>query len=87
MAVSTLLVCDDDAKTEQLQALISSEPQLKYTGSVVSENAAKQVLESSPSVIWIELAPEPAEGFDPVGRIEREVSNPAIRGQLRQAAA
>jgi DNA-binding NarL/FixJ family response regulator len=72
VAVSTLLVCDDAAKIEQLQALISSEPQLKYTGTVLSENAAKQVLELSPSVIWIELAPEPAKALTLLGELKEK---------------
>jgi chemotaxis response regulator CheB len=72
VAVSTLLVCDDAAKTEQLQALITSEPELKFTGATTSENAAKQVLESSPSVIWVELSPDPAKALTLLGELKEK---------------
>jgi DNA-binding NarL/FixJ family response regulator len=63
VTVSTLLVCDDSTKTDQLQALISAQPQLNLTGASTGQDAMDAILDKSPSLVWIELSPDPAKGL------------------------
>jgi chemotaxis response regulator CheB len=72
VTVSTLLVCDDSAKTEKLQALIVSRPELKLTSSVVGDSAGDRILSESPSLVWIELSPEPAKGLSLLGELKEK---------------
>jgi len=77
VTVSTLLVCDDTTKTDQLQALISSQPQLTLAGFSTGQDAMETILEKSPSLVWIELAPEPAKGLTLLSELKERY--PAIQ--------
>jgi DNA-binding NtrC family response regulator len=70
--VSTLLVCDDSSKTDQLQGLIGNQPLLKLTSQVDGPNASARILAESPSLVWIELAPEPAKGLLLLGELKEK---------------
>jgi ActR/RegA family two-component response regulator len=77
VTVSTLLVCDDSSKIDQLQALISAQPQLNFTGTSSGQDAMETVLDKSPSLVWIELAPDPAKGLSLLGELKERY--PAVQ--------
>lgn len=72
MPVSTLLVCDDANKTDSLQALIGSRPELKLTSAVEGGSAGDRIIVDSPSLVWIELSPEPARGLSLLGELREK---------------
>lgn len=72
MPVSTLLVCDDTNKTDQLQTLIGSRPELKLTSAVEGGSAQDRILVDSPSLVWIELSPDPVRGLSLLGELREK---------------
>jgi DNA-binding NarL/FixJ family response regulator len=72
VTVSTLLVCDDSSKTDMLQALIGSRPELKLTSFVEGASAFDRIRSESPSLVWIELSPEPAKGLSLLGELREK---------------
>lgn len=77
MTVSTLLVCDDTAKADEIGAFLQNYSQINLTGASNCEAAAKQILELSPSVVWIELAPDPTRSLSLLGELRE--TYPAIQ--------
>jgi ActR/RegA family two-component response regulator len=72
VTVSTLLVCDDTSKTDQLQSLIVSRPELKLTSAVEAAGAGERIKSEMPSLVWIELSPEPAKGLLLLGELREK---------------
>jgi hypothetical protein len=77
VTVSTLLVCDDSSKTGNLETLISSRPELKLTSSVQAASAPERIMNDSPSLVWIELSPEPAKGLSVLAELREKF--PAVQ--------
>ena len=72
MTVSTLLVCDDSSKTGNLETLINSRSELKLTSSTPAATAAERIMQEHPSLVWIELSPEPAKGLSVLAELREK---------------
>jgi DNA-binding NarL/FixJ family response regulator len=70
-------VCDDTSKADALQALIGSRPELKLTSAVDQAAASSRITADSPSLVWIELSPEPVKGLSLLGELREKF--PAIQ--------
>jgi DNA-binding NtrC family response regulator len=77
VTISTLLVCDDTSKADSLQALIGSRPELRLTSSVDQATAQGRISTESPSLVWIELSPEPVKGLSLLGELREKF--PAVQ--------
>ena len=72
MTVSTLLVCDDSSKTGNLETLINSRSELKLTSSTPAASATERIMQEHPSLVWIELSPEPAKGLSVLAELREK---------------
>ncbi|MBX9670511.1 MAG: hypothetical protein K2X93_23115 [Candidatus Obscuribacterales bacterium] len=90
MTLSTLVVCNAGAdKLSEIQGLVGSNPGLVLVGTVTMNESFAKVEQSKPSLVWIELTPDPDEGVKLlVGLKERYpeiyylVSNDALDADL-----
>jgi DNA-binding NarL/FixJ family response regulator len=67
----TIVVCDGETgKREQIDTMINGQPDLVLLGTV-DRDAAKDNLQDSVKVAWIELAPDPQKGLQLLGELKQ----------------
>jgi DNA-binding NarL/FixJ family response regulator len=68
----TIVICDDAAeKREQIDALISGQPELIKLGAI-DRQAAREDLQPGIKVMWLELAPDPQKGLQLLGELKQK---------------
>lgn len=72
MSLTTLLVCDDPNRLEQVETLIKSQKALEHVATVARQAAAQQIKDSSPKVVWVELAPDPDAGLKLLAELKEQ---------------
>jgi DNA-binding NarL/FixJ family response regulator len=67
----TIVVCDGETgKREQIDTMINGQPDLVLLGTV-DRDSAKDNLQDSVKVAWIELAPDPQKGLQLLGELKQ----------------
>jgi DNA-binding NarL/FixJ family response regulator len=67
-----IVICDDGAgKREQIDALISGQPELIKLGAI-DRQAAREDLQPGIKVMWLELAPDPQKGLQLLGELKQK---------------
>ena len=71
MNLPTIVVCDGETgKREQIDTMINGQPDLVLLGTV-DRDSAKDNLQDSVKVAWIELAPDPQKGLQLLGELKQ----------------
>ena len=71
MNLPTIVVCDGETgKREQIDTMINGQPDLVLVGTV-DRDSAKDNLQDSVKVAWIELAPDPQKGLQLLGELKQ----------------
>lgn len=59
MTISTLLVSEEKGRTDKLEALITSRPEMTLIATVDRKTAIKKIGDFRPRLVWVELDPDP----------------------------
>lgn len=73
MTLPTLVVCEaGKEKLQQIEALVSANPELDLVGSAGMNETFQKIRETNPRLVWIELTPDPDEGFKLLSGLKEE---------------
>ncbi|MGD9682015.1 MAG: hypothetical protein AB7W16_12595 [Candidatus Obscuribacterales bacterium] len=63
MALSTLLVCENEEKAAQIATLIGGNSDMQLVGTTARESAESEIESKHPRIVWIELSSDPDTGL------------------------